>query len=1296
MTLEALLGALLAAQPDPLLGDLAAGTLAGDPVLGDLRLDLTTTDSGTAALTVGDLLLLLAAVQPDVLLGDLRLDLALDAPALTIAEFVATLQAAGGDPAPDVLLGDLRLDLATGVDALVIDAITAFLLDPATFAPYLLGALNTWTDVTGYEITLGDLGLWTTDTGADITLGELAQYLDGSVSLADVLLGLVPPSEFPYENFPIASLGLGDPGRRIIAPGIGPDGGDPPATLVERMPLDLTMRLLNDDPFLNTVPVTFFISLPPDSQPLTFVVETTYSPEAAADAVVTTQPDGTVLATLAFPPMSAGSLGDVTVTWKPGLRLGPGEVRWGLRTLAGDPLSETGFDLPYTEDGAEPNSPGEVNFADYRIPGLPSNPGSDPVVDTLVTGYVSRPGDIDWYALADVEAGSRITADLTNLPLDADLVLYGPGGLAISPTLFPAAADGLPGRLVEDAGLGVGQAATSIAAQSLADLRLDAGWTSIISPQSFPPMTPLSISQHRGSDAESVGTVAPVDGSYMIAVSGYNGATSLNPYLLRARVTPPRPDAACPARTFPHAAGLPGIAPAIPAGANAVFLVNPSRFAATHGQAAADAVAGDLAVLTDYLAAHPEMGVSPVVVPLDAYPAVEAAYDAWDASPCSVTAANGVTREITGVLAGIRATNPDLAYVTILGGDDIVPMGRVTDLTRISNESDYASTFGDTLNPISAAQAGSYTLTDDTYGDPNPVAIGDGNSLFVPRIAVGRLVETPAEISAQLVSFGANGGALDTHTGLVAGYDFLADGASAAAARLAVGGRTVDTSLIDGYDATTPWDSAALLAALFPEGSASPLVASVNAHYDHTALLPSAGDAGGSDVIVTASDIAARSTAAELAGRILFTMGCHAGLAVPDAYVSGTGGAADELRLDWAQTLSNAGVSVYVANTGFGIGDTATVAYSERLMALYAKLLDGSLTAGQALMYAKQAYYGSLAAVGVYDLKILQQTAFYGLPFWGVGTVPSGGRVSGSGPVTTAASPVTPSLPGPLGTDTATGLASLDHTATPAFARVDGPRGSFWTADGQDPQVTQYLPIQPRTSVDVTAPVADGLTAHGALVTSLASHDVANVNPVLSTPTVDLAASAPEVEADAAAWPARLAVVRSSLTPAGPGQDLVLVPGTFLGSPSDGTGVQRLFDSVGVRVLYAPAASTDFAEPVIARASAPVSGSSISFTAIALDPNGEADDGTVMRVLAAYLDTLGSALAATGRPEDALRAYTDALQSLPGYALALVGQAECHARLGRPREARQALDQVGSALPADLAERVAKLRAELD
>ena len=71
-------------------------------------------------------------------------------------------------------------------------------------------------------------------------------------------------------------------------------------------------------------------------------------------------------------------------------------------------------------------------------------------------------------------------------------------------------------------------------------------------------MTPLSISQHSGTDPESVGMIAPVSGdvnglvgdNYVIAVSGHNGATTNVPYLLRARVSTPKDEASCASRTF--------------------------------------------------------------------------------------------------------------------------------------------------------------------------------------------------------------------------------------------------------------------------------------------------------------------------------------------------------------------------------------------------------------------------------------------------------------------------------------------------------------------------------------------------------------------------------------------------------------------------------------------------------------------------------------------------------------------------------------------------------------------------
>ena len=44
-----------------------------------------------------------------------------------------------------------------------------------------------------------------------------------------------------------------------------------------------------------------------------------------------------------------------------------------------------------------------------------------------------------------------------------------------APSAFPSAQD-LPGRFVEDAGLGVGRAATAVAAEALTDLKLDRGY----------------------------------------------------------------------------------------------------------------------------------------------------------------------------------------------------------------------------------------------------------------------------------------------------------------------------------------------------------------------------------------------------------------------------------------------------------------------------------------------------------------------------------------------------------------------------------------------------------------------------------------------------------------------------------------------------------------------------------------------------------------------------------------------------------------------------------------------------
>ena len=1219
-TIAVLLGALSASVTAPVLGDLAP-FLPTLPTLGDLRLDLL---ASGPPMTVGDLLAALASGTPDVLLGDLRIDAMANPPALTLAGFFASLQST---TQASVTLGDLRLDTATGVDAYVLNALSGFLLAPDAFAPYLLGALGTYTTITGHEITLGELGTWKLGTGSDITLGDLAKYLDDSVSLSDVLLGLVPASQFPYENFPVDSLGL-DSGHPVISPLSPPGGGDYAASPISPPVLQFNQRFENGTPF-DAAPADLVFTLPPGAQ-----FSSVSTPDGKASQV-TRDASGRVRVVIPNVSMGHDTLYTITIAWLPGIRLGQSGFDVAVLDHATGVVegSQTNAS-PSVIDGSEPNTPlealafGTSSPAARRVPQVPVNANgcssanssctgrATTYADALLPGYIDRTGDADWYAIPSVKAGTRITADLTDLPVDADLVLYGPAGIGTTPaaSAFATSAQGLPGTLVEDPGLGVGQAARALSVNGLNDLHLDKGYTDPFLPDPIPAMTPLSISQHSGTDPESVGVIAPVDGAYTVQVTGYGAATSPNPYLLRVRAFTPADEATCPARVFAN--GAPTSTSSIPtigSDVNALILTNPSRLAATYG-AGASSVGTSLADLRTWLAdpAQAAVATKAAVVPLDAYTDVQTAYQAWDANPCSVSAANQVASSVTAVIAGIRAQHPGISSITIVGGDDIIPMGRVADLTRVSNESEYASTFAASPNPLSAAEAAGYTLTDDNYGDPSPTPIGNGSNVYIPRLAVGRLVETPVEITGQITKFKTNSGVLYTPTGLVTGYDFLADGAKAVAIRLA-NGRNIDSSLIDDGSAAAPWTKAQLQSKLFPSGGAMPLVDSINAHYDHTALLTDAGLVNGTHDVLNTTEFASGAATTSLVGRILFTMGCHAGLSVPDAYLLATDPNASALGKDWAQTLSGLGVAVYVANTGFGIGDTTSVAYSERLMGLYAKLLDGSVSAGQALAFAKQAYYGSLGAVGVYDLKILQQAEFYGLPFWRVSTA--------ADPSTATVVPVpsVPTLPGTIGTDATTGLAAMPLSISPGATQfpigATGMTPRFWTTSTDDPQVTQFEPIQPKSTTSV---VTTGRTAHGALITGLVSHDVLGVVPVINTPTADTTSATPQVRADSAAWPAKLATVTTSQAPYGRAQSLVLLPGQFLGNTYDGTGVERVFDTVGVKVLYAPDGSTDFTAPAISGVIGSVGGSSVTFSATATD------DGSVKAMTVGYRDLEGT------------------------------------------------------------------------
>ena len=160
---------------------------------------------------------------------------------------------------------------------------------------------------------------------------------------------------------------------------------------------------------------------------------------------------------------------------------------------------------------------------------------------------------------------------------------------------------------------------------------------------------------------------------------------------------------------------------------------------------------------------------------------VAAAYASWNANPCLADRANKVVNEITRLVVDLRngvegvAAHPELANVVIVGGDDMVPMARLDDTTRVGNETGYADEF-DVNGPYHGALGTSHFLSDDPYGDLDPIEWAT-RRLYVPELAIGRLVETPAQITAQLDAFADASGRLDASRAYAAGYDFMTDGA---------------------------------------------------------------------------------------------------------------------------------------------------------------------------------------------------------------------------------------------------------------------------------------------------------------------------------------------------------------------------------------------------------------------------------------------------------------------------------------------------------------------------------------
>ena len=156
-------------------------------------------------------------------------------------------------------------------------------------------------------------------------------------------------------------------------------------------------------------------------------------------------------------------------------------------------------------------------------------------------------------------------------------------------------------------------------------------------------------------------------------------------------------------------------------------------------------------------------------------------------------ATNLVAEEIKGIVDSYRANNP-LRYVVILGNDGSIPYFRYPDQSLLGQESGYVPPVLNT-SASEASLRTDHVLSQDAYGSGTRVSLRT-SSYPVPGLAVGRLVETPAEIVGMLDAYIATNGVVAPGSSLVTGYDFLEDAANAVRHELATGTNATVNTLI--------------------------------------------------------------------------------------------------------------------------------------------------------------------------------------------------------------------------------------------------------------------------------------------------------------------------------------------------------------------------------------------------------------------------------------------------------------------------------------------------------------------
>lgn len=439
-------------------------------------------------------------------------------------------------------------------------------------------------------------------------------------------------------------------------------------------------------------------------------------------------------------------------------------------------------------------------------------------------------------------------------------------------------------------------------------------------------------------------------GDYYIRVINVGSTPVTNPFVLNGTV-----EANACSNVAPVPASV--AAPPAPSGSyKTLLLTDFSRLPGTPEEKTA------LKATINTFKTRPEVQGTLIDLGQASYQRVKAAQAQADTFKYCPAAKNIVAQEIRAVIDAYRAGSTGLAYLVLIGPDNVIPFYRYLDRSGYGEEKGYNTPLVPE-GPAYSALRSNLVLGQDGYGAQRSINT-KGIEIPMPSLAVGRLVEKASDADKMLSSYIAANGQLFPTTGLVTGYDFVTDAANSIYNELSVGMGEVPASLINNT-----WTADDLRGQLLT--SRKELVF-MGGHF-------SAGSALAADnsTILSAHEIVASQI--NMANTVIFSVGCHSGYNISPE---------DTIPIseepDWAQAFNRKGANA-ILGTGYQYGDTELVEYSERLYVNFTKQLRNrslspSVSLGTALLKAKQTYITDTPALNGMHQKVLLETTLYGLP----------------------------------------------------------------------------------------------------------------------------------------------------------------------------------------------------------------------------------------------------------------------------------------------------------------------------